>query len=565
MEVAKDRRTGRHVLASEGSYYNDYRCPVCNAEVFLRRGEHRIAHFAHKSGLALPECELYFAPNDIKHPWTIISGAAQSTAGRENHSIPALSIAIELESADTQRRNQLRRWGLRLVIPRSDGRLGQMQVDTGEHFRKIALSSLFVGPTALSANPESLDFGATWFSPEVSVAYRTALAERIPGLSADGITVFASLADKQKPRVKVLAWGANYYFVWNGKAAVDIPRSILTHRLSDHGSWNCVLVTLPIDADEKLEAWINDACGLQVLTTKRAWGIVYPVAYDIDVGGRILASPNDTVLITTRNVGDSLHETSEFECAAEGAHSTISMPNNGTHLLEVRADDEHRDKPLAFIWDKKSLPSLVRVAYDGVSEMPCVTLRFRSLADGELRPEKLHTRDCREALRMVRARQLDLESIQAPKGMSGSIAWRHANQFDWQRANLNSPLEDVRTKSAVNSIQSDAAKISTVLKNEALEVVLSFDSFGEFYASAYVKIAASATKPAMRPELRTRIAWFCKMSQSANMMATCAADDLADGDLIAHFLKLKTPAWLIAHRRSIESALHGASRGAVER
>ena len=554
MDVAKDRRTGRQVRASESSYCNDYSCPVCGADVFLRRGEFRIPHFAHKSGLALPECKLYFASPDIKHPWPSVPGTSQPPpAARENQTIPALALAIELEPEDEVRGNRPRKWGLRLVVPRSDDDHGQMSVDTGEHVRKIALSSLFLGPTSFPANPDSSDFGITWFSPEVNLPYRTALAERLPGMRIDGVTVFAASPDKQKPRARVLSWGTSYYLVWHRQNAVDIPQFVFDCRLSDHGSWACALVTLPNDADRELETWLNSACGLQVLAEKRAWGIVYPVAYDVDAAGRILASPADVIFLSTRNVGDSTEELSEFECVAGAVHSSVSVTGQGHHLFEVRADGEHREKPLTLIWNKRTLPGLIRVAFENITEVPSVALQFKSLTCGEVHHEKLHTRRCREALQLVRARQLDLERIQAPSATPGHIAFRKAGEFEWQSFTL------------IGDAWTDADKINTILQNAALDGRLEFGPFGEFLAPAGEKKASLTRKLVLRPELRSRIIWLCTISQSSHIAASCAAEDLSDDDLLAHFSQLRVRSWLIAHRRSIEHVLREDSGKAVQR
>jgi hypothetical protein len=130
MDQAKDLRTGRIVWATDASVYADFACPVCGAAVFLRRGYVRAAHFAHKSGLASPECELYFFSEDIRNPWpsSPLPPVGDSRGGEQ---IAPLALSIAIEPEQQTRPRHLRRWELCVTIPKSNDSRGQISFDCG--------------------------------------------------------------------------------------------------------------------------------------------------------------------------------------------------------------------------------------------------------------------------------------------------------------------------------------------------------------------------------------------------------------------------------------------------
>src|SRR5690349_1854968 len=98
MYKAKDTKSGRIVSAGEASPYGNFFCPNCNKSVFLRRGDVRAAHFAHR--FASPECELYVHSDDIASPWTIHHKGYSVGDDRLVERIASLALSMALEPED---------------------------------------------------------------------------------------------------------------------------------------------------------------------------------------------------------------------------------------------------------------------------------------------------------------------------------------------------------------------------------------------------------------------------------------------------------------------------------
>jgi Competence protein CoiA-like family len=144
MYHAKERRTGQIIAAKKASPWGSYRCPTCNAEVSLRSGDYRVAHFAHKPGQGKPECDEFHPSEDLRHLWHNAQDSYQGPA------IDPLRLSIELEPEYDSRRGP-RKWVLRLTVPKSPYEHGLVQIDCGGgEVKKIALSKLVLGAQTLS-------------------------------------------------------------------------------------------------------------------------------------------------------------------------------------------------------------------------------------------------------------------------------------------------------------------------------------------------------------------------------------------------------------------------------
>ena len=139
MLYAEIRRTGKIIPAAKASRYGEYRCPTCKAEVFLKAGQIYIAHFAHMPGQGKPECEDYHPPEDLRRQWETPSPQPST------QKIEGLLLSIELEP-DHDARHGLRRWGLRLTVPKSYDSHGEIRMDLGDgDVRRISLTTLLLG------------------------------------------------------------------------------------------------------------------------------------------------------------------------------------------------------------------------------------------------------------------------------------------------------------------------------------------------------------------------------------------------------------------------------------
>ena len=80
---------------------------------------------------ALPECELYFPPGYIKGPITPPPSRHEWGEPQDGSVRPQLQLGIELEPETNLKASRLRKWGLRLTVPKSTQLHGQIQVDCG--------------------------------------------------------------------------------------------------------------------------------------------------------------------------------------------------------------------------------------------------------------------------------------------------------------------------------------------------------------------------------------------------------------------------------------------------
>lgn len=563
MYGAKEARTGRIVAASEASPYVRYVCPVCKVEVSLRRGRLRADHFAHWPGLGSPDCERYFAGGDIHHPFPTGSISGEGREGPEI--VPRMALSLALQPEAELRGRRLRGWSLALTVPRSPDSRGHVHVDCGGggvNVRKIPLAKLVLGPQTYPADPDATEFGAVWMSPEVRPAYRAAIAQRIPGLVPDLVTVFATNAHKHNPLVTSLSWGASYYFVWRKDSGQRLPKDLPGHQLADNGAWCCFLVSLPNEGEESLANWLNAACGLQIVQEKRTWGIIYPVAFDVDVSGRIRLPPTPSVLLGLSGLAEPDVE-SVFECAAGEFRASIIARNGGLHLIEITADKTAADSVLSLRWNQSLLPALARVPLADAAHPPAVVIEFLA-KDAELPwRERMHEASCRELLRKARASEINIRKIELPAPIAGHLRWRARPETQWQSLPLIEIAPGGGRRQGIVLPPGQLSKLNRILQDIRLDVWLDFGPFGEFLELSENPLVAGLPSLRLQPSVRAKIVWLCKTMKAYTTASKTPIDRLDDDELVAHFRGIRVDSSLLAHCRSIERALSSsaASRG----
>jgi hypothetical protein len=428
--------------------------------------------------------------------------------------------------------------------------------------RKIALAKLVLGPQTYLANPDAAEFGVVWMSPEVRPAYRSAIAQRIPGLVAGQVTVFATNAHKHKPRVASLSWGASYYFVWRRDSGQRLPEDLPGHQLADNGAWCCSLVSLPNEGKKSLANWLNAACGLQIVQEKRTWGIIYPVAFDVDVSGRILLPPTPSVLLGLSGPAEPDVE-SVCECAAGEFRASIITRNGGLHLIEITADKTAADSVLSLRWDQSSLPALARVPLTDAAHPPAVVIEF--LAKDAKLPwrERMHEASCRESLRKARASEINIRKIELPASIAGHLRWRALPETQWQSLPLIEIAPGGGGRQGTVLPPGQLSELNRILQDLRLDVWLDFGAFGEFLELGEKPLLAGLPSLYLQPSVRAKIVWLCKTMKAYTAASKMPIDGLDDDELVAHFRGIRVDPSLLAHYRSIERTLASgaASRG----
>ncbi|WP_147458926.1 hypothetical protein [Pseudomonas coronafaciens] len=154
--------SGDHVRA--GAHFaeqDSLRCPSCNRRVYHRQGSSRQAHFAHFSGNANQECELYYPGVGVSHigaaalvatdtPLTIDSQYLGTAAlvWREGQPIP-LSLMLRIPQYTNEE----------VQIIQVDSSLGQHRLNK-ESLKKVTFSAveLKVPPAEIKLSPANLTF-----------------------------------------------------------------------------------------------------------------------------------------------------------------------------------------------------------------------------------------------------------------------------------------------------------------------------------------------------------------------------------------------------------------------
>ena len=411
MYYAKERTTGVIIGPSKAHRWGNYRCPTCNAEVFLRSGKYRDAHFAHRPGQGKPDCEEFHPSEDLRHPWRTTDEPYQGPP------IDPLRLSIELEP-DYDARRGPREWLLRLTVPKSPDAHGRVSIDCGGgDVRNINLSKLAIGAQTYLADPAAQDFGASWISPDVRPLYRAAVEQRIPGLNSRVANVFGAARAKLKPQSNILRWGESYYLVRPGDRPITFPASILNHEFAANRGWCCSLIGLPHKADPEIAAWLRQTCDLSIAPSKREWALLYPPPYAVDDDGNLQVNSGAQLILAIKPIDDG----APGKVIGSVGQTSASTTSTGTsrHFVEVTVPEQMAQKPVYLAWDEAFLAAVIAKPYpNGLSE-PSVLLEFEGGAVKESTP--LHRVRCRELLTLVRFGQRILSGARSHPLLRGNL------------------------------------------------------------------------------------------------------------------------------------------------
>lgn len=549
MLYAEIRGTGKIIPAAKASPYGDYRCPTCRADVFLKAGQIYVAHFAHMPGQGKPACDDYHPPEHLRRQWETPS--PQPTPQK----IDGLRLGIELQPHHDSRRGP-RQWTLRLTVPRSYDPHGEIRMDLGgSDVRRISLTKLLLGAETYSADPSSLEFGATWVSPEVRPEYRQAVEHRIAGLDPPGMTVFAAVPQRLKPRRTSVSWGESYYFVWRCDRAIEFPSSLLRHALADNRGWSCCLLALPDKADPDVAAWLEKHCDLQVVPARREWALIHPPPYGVDDDGNVHVHSAASLLLAIKPVDDA----GEIICISGEQFGSLRLSGAERHVVEIGVEQQKSPQPIHLSWDAMPLNSLSAQAYPEPALEPAVFVEFG------LGPNKthlsLHRASCQARLMRVREAQEQVSGLRADSRLRGKLLFRRADQFDWETEELSLPRPNATPIGNAPFPATQIARLNAVLKDRSLDVVVDFGSYGAFVADASAAAVSARAHVRIPRQLRGRIEWLCKASHAFVDAERRPIYTLDDAELLRHLATLKTPIALLANRRAVERDLRRIESG----
>ena len=404
----------------------------------------------------------------------------------------------------------------------------------GGDVRRILLTTLLPGSQTYRADLATIEFGAAWVSPNVRPEYRQAVEHRIAGLNPVGVTVFAAVPRKLKPRCSALRWGESYYFVWRGDGSREFPLSLLRHALADNRGWSCCLLALPHNADPNIAAWLENTCDLQVTPARREWALIHPAPYDLDDDGHLQIHSAATLLLAIKPVDAE----GEITCVSGQQSASLRLSGAGRHVVEIGIGRQTTPRPIHLIWDSLPLNSLAAQAYPELTAEPAVFVEFGLL------PRKmhvaLHRASCHARLLHVRTADEQVSGIHANSRLRGTLRFRHAGEFEWQSEDLNFPRSDALTAMGHTSLPStQITRLNGLLKDHAVDVAIDFGAHGLFFANALA--AAEIARPNVRipRRLRARIEWLCKASRAFVDAERRPVNSLDDAALLRHLSTLR--------------------------
>ena len=258
MERASDRAGGQLIHAeSPQARRGGLVCPCCKAPVNLRRGFYRAAYFAHKSGRADPECELYHSIPDYAHITRVFAGetSGQIDAGGEH--IPSQGepeLFLEVSPALRAR--------LFLLVPKtpeSPTWSGTIRLSTSRGERQFKQHQLTVDEY-VEVEAHGQDYSLEVLG-DVADDYRSVLSHGVRGLDRE-INLFRASQSKSRRLgpSDVLRWGDTLWLLIGTEDAFQkltsskFAKTLNSRELEFHRDWRAVEVDLPDEADLPSEA-----------------------------------------------------------------------------------------------------------------------------------------------------------------------------------------------------------------------------------------------------------------------------------------------------------------------
>ncbi len=551
MNFAKERRgSERLIRASEALAGRYYTCPTCFAEVFLRRGHWRVAHFAHRSGQGKPGCENFHPSDALTYAWPSYGSSSATTS---NQSIDSFVLSIELQPESTMRGQRLRAWELRLTVPKSEDPHGQVTINCGGGSKRtISLSKLALGAQTFGVDLDAEDFGALWVSPEVRAEYKAAVEDRIPGLDREQATLFASSTARLKPRIDRVSWGSSYYLVWHATHDVAVPRRLVAQPLASSVQWNCALITLPDDEDNDVETWIEEITAVTITPQRRVFGLLYPPPSGLDVLGRVTLPVGEPVVVGLRQTESEADSIVTLRATAGDASSEVSLEGPGRHLVLLGQDTGRAQ--IALRLNEAALPLLVPTSISHADVFPHVRFVIRKLSDRGCVEASLGTKECMALLDNVRSGQAELVECRIPSGVKGTIRRRASPEIVWSSVALGRDSD----QATVAADPDELAQLNKTLRDHKSEIEVDFRAFGIF--RALPERLADKAPTVISQIMRNRIRWLASSSASFIPLHR-----LSDSELIKFVSHLRVGPGLVAHHRAVVAELQRLSSGSGEK
>lgn len=507
MEWAIDPATGQHVSASQKTAlrFRMYECPRCGAQVRLRKGPRRVPHFAHVSGLANPDCEMYVP---------VFSSGIGLPSGSRGRSYRSLGLYLHVIEGSTRPFS----WHLEIGIPEPDIELGSIRVQCAwDGMREFGVRSIGRGGRRVRVRPEA---GAYMLMaegvPESDWVRR--VRQPIPGLSLREISIFrfAASGGRRIGEQQPLYWGRTYGLLWtppmgpNWWPKAELMDVALLQRVD---KWCGALIRFPDSHDRQVESWVDQCLGRRIERSLAELTLVSPLPLARLSDGTYVVRPDQEVIVGISG-----------EPGAQGwSHIMLAHPNND----RLSRHKGHGTVPALFslgsldigrtdLWldgDEEGCLQLFAVSdFQPPLLNLGVELHVQQERGGHGSSIPLHAAGSSNVLRDVRSNQTRLVGIRLPERVLVILRWRQvAQKSDWQ--SWSPPTEHSYERNELEALT--LSKLRELLLSPDLDIEIDAGEFGKARVNARSASDLRMGQRRMTNQWRGRVRWLMSMAHSA--------------------------------------------------
>lgn len=515
MKYAKDRN-GRLIDASNALPGRRYWCPNCGAPCHLRAGDRRAPYFAHNSGQAAEDCDLY-------HPGGYLLGE-MSAKPRDYRSLYRfLNLYVfcsDIWSRETE-------WRLFLLIPEVEAGTGSVKVPTGYWGTvTIPFSSLMRGGKRVRVRPQYNSYQVS-VQGQVDLVYVARVERPIAGLNRYGCTVFrySPAGGRRLQDDQSLYWGRAYVLAWPADYEPDWwPRSLVRRPMRPDDIWHCCVIQLPTERDPQTEAWVSRFLRREVKKPPAILTLTYPVpASWLDDEALVVPAGSEVVVGLFGEPGTNIPSVLEIAYPGQGAGQLVDLPRCLPVLVSLGRLMPGRTEVWLPEYPDVGL-SLVAVPLCTASvELPCVMLRFDDPRTGHLLEGPVFSRQVSNWLNEAANGHLRFNGVSLPDRTAAYLRFRTPSNTVWNEVILTRSTEGEDEASWEPHYQFEQRvgdAIRALLSRTDCVIQLDFGNFGSVTVDLTLKLKRTVAATLLRPELRELIRWLLSLPHNGGPAAS---------------------------------------------
>ena len=503
MKVAEDS-TGRRIDADRAWHGGRYYCPRCHAPVHLRCGNTREAHFAHDSGKAATNCDLYF------------QGKYTPSHSRPTERQPA-HLTLNLYITCDDRSGVEGGWKLYLMIPGTDTGSGTVTVQGYWGAVTYRFEELHQG-RRVQVRPQSRPYELT-VQGFGDPAYISRLGTPTPGLGKHACTVFRfspsggrRLSDRQ-----ALYWGRAYVLVWSTTHGPDWwPKSVKRWEMRPEGEWHCAVIELPADPDPQATSWAERCLKRHVKQPPANLVLTWPVP-SAWLDDETLVVPFGSHVVVGVFGEQGATSPSALCVDSPSLQSIRPVPLSGTlpELVSLgqlpigRTDVWLPEDP------DLGLSLLVMKDADFPATLPNVTLDFENPLDGHRSTLSLLSDSVGESLKSVVNGSLKLIRINLPPRVQGVIRYRSGESRSWSEVRTD-PESSTSGERGLELAGQLNRVLEKYLQRSGGELELDYGNFGRLVIDL-TRARPTAATTELPSSLRPLLHWLLKLPLAPNL------------------------------------------------